>query len=85
MYSSHYSFAAGKNSKVHSFKSSTPRIAYTSTPRAKSQMTMTSGGMTSGGVSQAQYGMDREITVQMTEYGMRRVKQEQDYPFGRHA
>ncbi|XP_021361278.1 trichohyalin-like isoform X4 [Mizuhopecten yessoensis] len=66
-----------KNSKAHSFKSSTPRIAYTSTPRPKSQITMTSGGM-----SQAQYGMDREITVQMTEYGMRRVKKEPDNPFG---
>ncbi|XP_060077666.1 uncharacterized protein LOC132557186 [Ylistrum balloti] len=66
-----------KNSKAHSFKSSTPRIAYTSTPRPKSQITMTSGGM-----SQAQYGMDREITVQMTEYGMRRVKKDPDYPFG---
>ncbi|XP_069117385.1 inversin-like isoform X4 [Argopecten irradians] len=65
-----------KSSKTHSFKSSTPRIAYTSTPRPKSQITMTSGGM-----SQAQYGMDREITVQMTEYGMRRVKKDPDYPF----
>ena len=36
-----------------------------------------------GSHAQTHYGTDKEITVQMTEYGMRRVKQD-DFNYGMH-
>lgn len=73
----------GKSRNVGHMKSSTPRtnnsVGTSPGSRPKSMMSSTSG-------SRAQYSnsTDQELSVQMTEFGFRRVKKTDDGSYGMH-